>query len=203
MASGWYDFVAGGRPLATEWDDYVSKQTVMVFASTAARDTALATVAREGMLCYITADEQFYARNATGWVRAAWSAANGRTGFSLTGNTQSIPNTTLTTVTFHTEVYDSDGFIAVTATTATVPSGLDGLYVITGKANLTTPTNGAVEIVAGGITYDFPFTAPSSAPTATVIAPLSAAHTIHLSVYQAVGAAQNVNVRLDAYRMGP
>ncbi len=53
MASGWYDFVAGAKPLASEWDDYIGKQTVMVFATAAARDTALSSAKRDGMVTYL------------------------------------------------------------------------------------------------------------------------------------------------------
>jgi hypothetical protein len=54
MASGWYDFVAGAKPLATEWDDYISKQVVMTFTTETARDTALTSVLRDGMFAYTT-----------------------------------------------------------------------------------------------------------------------------------------------------
>jgi hypothetical protein len=67
MASGLYTFVAGAKPTATEWNDYIGKQVVMTFASTAARDSALAAVLREGMLTY-----QTDTNTVTYYTGAAW-----------------------------------------------------------------------------------------------------------------------------------
>jgi len=78
MASGWYDFVAGAKPLATEWDDYVSKQVVMVFADASARNTALASVLREGMFAYLSDADTLTCYTGSTWVTAAtvgqWTA---------------------------------------------------------------------------------------------------------------------------------
>lgn len=50
---GFKDFVDGDELPESDLDDYLMKQTVMKFASTAARDAALtATYKREGMLVY-------------------------------------------------------------------------------------------------------------------------------------------------------
>ena len=66
---------------------------------------------------------------------------------------QAITTATLTAVSFDTEDSDTDAFGAVTATTYTIPTGLDGLYAITanvifGAAAGTTPY---MRVIAGGV----------------------------------------------------
>lgn len=48
-------------------DGYLMQQTRMVFATTAARDTALASVKANGMFCYVTADNTEYWYDGTSW----------------------------------------------------------------------------------------------------------------------------------------
>lgn len=156
----------------------------------------------EGLHIYETDTDRTWVYDGANWIRGPWFSAAGRTGFAATGSTQSIPNAALTSASFDVETFDSDGFITVPSALATVPSGCDGLYTITAKVNLTSACGGAVEIAAGGQPYDFSFTSPAMAPSATVTVPLSATQTIALNVYQALGSAQNVNVRLDVNRVG-
>lgn len=51
--SGYKDFVAGDPLTAAQVDGYLMRQSVMVFDTTAARDSALSGVLVEGMTCYI------------------------------------------------------------------------------------------------------------------------------------------------------
>ena len=53
MASGYHGLSPGDKPSASTFNDYYSKQGVMVFASNADRNTQLAAVLREGMLAYL------------------------------------------------------------------------------------------------------------------------------------------------------
>jgi hypothetical protein len=50
--AGYHDFVAGETLTASNVDSYLMEQSVMVFATSAARDTALSSVKAEGMLTY-------------------------------------------------------------------------------------------------------------------------------------------------------
>lgn len=50
--AGYRDWVAGDVPTAAQFDTFLQEQTVMVFATAAARDTALATAKSEGMTTY-------------------------------------------------------------------------------------------------------------------------------------------------------
>ena len=52
MANGWFDFVNGQTLPASRVQDYLMNQTVMVFASATARNTAL-TAPTEGMFAYL------------------------------------------------------------------------------------------------------------------------------------------------------
>jgi hypothetical protein len=65
--AGYKLFVNGNTLSASDLNTYVNQQTVMVFATTGARDTALSGVLAEGMQCYITGTGGFY-YNGSAWV---------------------------------------------------------------------------------------------------------------------------------------
>ena len=65
--AGYKLFVNGNTLSASDLNTYVQQQTVMVFATTGARDTALSSVLAEGMQCYITGTGGFY-YNGSAWV---------------------------------------------------------------------------------------------------------------------------------------
>ena len=65
--AGYKLFVNGNTLSASDLNTYVNQQTVMVFATTGARDTALSSVLAEGMQCYITGTGGFY-YNGSAWV---------------------------------------------------------------------------------------------------------------------------------------
>lgn len=79
MASGYLPITAGTPGIAADVTDYWSKQVPMTFASSAARDSALSAVLREGMRAYALDTNiltmydgsawQEYGRNA---ARATW-----------------------------------------------------------------------------------------------------------------------------------
>jgi hypothetical protein len=91
VASGLYRFVAGARPVASDWNDYIAKQEMMVYASEAARDSDLATDKREGMFAYLSDKNWTTYYNGANWLLIA-----GRLGVVATGSTQSIPNNVAT-----------------------------------------------------------------------------------------------------------
>jgi hypothetical protein len=66
--AGFKDFTAGAVLTADQVDTYLMQQTVMVFASSAARTTALSGVVSAGMVSYITATQQTQYYNGTAWV---------------------------------------------------------------------------------------------------------------------------------------
>jgi hypothetical protein len=68
--AGYKLFVNGNTLSASDLNTYVQQQTVMVFASTAARTTALASVLAEGMVSYRTDSHVFEIYNGSAWVGA-------------------------------------------------------------------------------------------------------------------------------------
>jgi hypothetical protein len=199
MAGGFKNFVAGAVLLESDLDSYLMRQTVMVFASASARDSALSGVLVEGMHAYLS-DKNWL----TYYDGSAWVIRTGRIGVSLTAATASINSASLTSITFTTENLDTDGFISVSSSTITIPTGLGGIYAISARCGLTSACSGAVEIVAGGKTFDFSFASPVLSPGAAIGAiDLAAAQTVGLAIYQALGSAQNVSADLWMFRTGP
>jgi PBP1b-binding outer membrane lipoprotein LpoB len=66
--AGYKDFAAGAVLTADQVDTYLMQQTVMVFASSAARTTALSGVVSAGMVSYLTSTQQTQYYNGTAWV---------------------------------------------------------------------------------------------------------------------------------------
>lgn len=68
MAAGYKDFTAGAILTAADLEDYNQNQSIMRFASAAARDTALSVVKTEGMFAYL-----IDVNTVTVYTGAAWS----------------------------------------------------------------------------------------------------------------------------------
>jgi hypothetical protein len=64
---GYKEWVAGEQLTAANFQSYFQDQTVMVFASSAARGTALAGVVSEGMVSYLQDVNQLQVYNGTSW----------------------------------------------------------------------------------------------------------------------------------------
>lgn len=65
--AGYRDWVAGDVPTAVQFDTFLQEQTVMVFASAAARDTALSIVKAEGMTCYLLDTNSYSVYSGAAW----------------------------------------------------------------------------------------------------------------------------------------
>jgi hypothetical protein len=72
--AGYKLFVNGNALSASDLNTYVQQQTVMVFASAAARTSALASVLAEGMVSYRTDSHVFEIYNGSAWVSAGISS---------------------------------------------------------------------------------------------------------------------------------
>ena len=86
---GYKLFVNGNTLSASDLNTYVQQQTVMVFADSTARTTALSGVVSAGMISYLTGTNSLETYNGSAWV------ANGVGDVTLTG-TQTLTNKTLT-----------------------------------------------------------------------------------------------------------
>jgi hypothetical protein len=67
MAEGFKDFAGGAVATETDLDDYLMRQSVMRFASEAARDSALAGVLTEGLVTYQKDADQFTVYSGSAW----------------------------------------------------------------------------------------------------------------------------------------
>lgn len=133
-------------------EDYVSRYTVGIATS-----STLPSPPHEGQVIYETNTDRLMLYDGTSWVRLAPGTAAGRTGVRLRrAANQSISSGSPTAISWDTEEFDSDGFIAVTSTTATVPTGLSGVYAITvslASGTAITDVRAFIDLNAGGLVY--------------------------------------------------
>lgn len=90
--AGYHNFVNGETPPATTWNTYLMEQTVMRFASAAARDTALSAVKAEGMTAYLNDTNQLTIYDGAAWqvvgfAQGFWTAYTPTTTNITTGTT--------------------------------------------------------------------------------------------------------------------
>lgn len=110
--AGFKTFTAGSILTASDVNTYLMEQSIMYFASTAARDAAI-TAPADGMTCYVgsnDANEGLYSYNGTAWRKgSSWNAAWGVVQYNQkTSGTQSITTeVTLTSLTASTTLLDN------------------------------------------------------------------------------------------------
>ena len=126
MGSGFQTFTAGSVLTASEVNNYLMEQSVMVFATTAARDSAI-TAPEAGMTAYINSgdsSEGLYSYTGTTWNKGpGWNAPWGllaKASFATTNVTSST----------HTTLQDGNAALTVTATTIT-----NRIYKVTTSQN--------------------------------------------------------------------
>jgi hypothetical protein len=76
MTAGYKLWSAGEVVTATNLQNYIQNQTVMVFASAAARTTALSGVLAEGMISYRTDSHILEYYNGSSWASVATASLN-------------------------------------------------------------------------------------------------------------------------------
>jgi len=139
MAGGYKLWSTGEVVTATNLQNYIQNQTVMVFADSAARTTALSGVVAAGMISYLTGTNSFETYNGSAWV------ANGVGDVTLTG-TQTLTNKTLT------DPVVTESVNAQTGTTYT-PVLTDAKQMVTlnnaSAITVTIPPNSSVAYTAG------------------------------------------------------
>jgi hypothetical protein len=138
MGSGFKAFTAGAVLTASDVNNYLMEQSVMVFATAAARDAAITP--EEGMVCFLnTGDrtEGLYTYTDGAWREARIPVP----GFSATKTAaQTITANTFTVVTFNSETYDHGNIFA--SNTFTVPTGYAGKWLLIANIGWTTATTG-------------------------------------------------------------
>jgi hypothetical protein len=200
--AGYHVFPSLTTLASADLNDYLMKQTFMKFASESARDTALASDRREGMVAYL--DDKNWTTYFNG---ANWLLLGGRLGVVATGSTQSIPNSTNTAVSWDGASNINDTFITPTSNLFTIPTSSSttrgGRYTIVAKANLASATSGYMEIQAAGESYDYGFNS-SSAPAACVPGlEIASGSLIQIVIRQTSGAAMNCNFKVSIWYEAP
>jgi hypothetical protein len=124
---------------------------------------------------------------------------------------QSVASGGFANISWDTEDQDTDGFIAVTSATVTIPTGLGGLYAITfqadGQGTLTGSGFLSILVTSAGITYPTDFlnildVAVADRGTIGITVPLNAGDSFTCAVRHATGTNQNFLAWLACYRTG-
>ena len=147
MAGAGYKLFATGDVLtAAQVNTYLMQQTVMVFASSAARTSALSGVLAEGMVSYLQDTNSLEVYDGSAWIGATGdiTALTAGTGITITSNTGPIP-----TVAINTAV-TADLTTAQTLTNKTLTTPV--ISSITNTGTLTLPTS--TDTLVGRATTD-------------------------------------------------
>jgi hypothetical protein len=138
MAGAGYKLFATGDVLtAAQVNTFLMQQTVMVFADSAARTTALSGVLAEGMVSYLQDTNSLEVYDGSGWIGATGdiTALTAGTGISITNPTGPIP-----TVAINTAV-TADLTTAQTLTNKTLTTPVISSITNTGTLSLPTSTD--------------------------------------------------------------
>jgi hypothetical protein len=119
MGSGFRTFTAGEVLTASNVQNYLMDQSVMVFGGSAARSSAIGTANfEEGMVSYLTDTDKVEAYNGTNWVSVAPTTSQGLTLINTT-SFSAVASQAFDSV--FSATYDNY-LITVTMTTATSPT---------------------------------------------------------------------------------
>jgi hypothetical protein len=147
MAGAGYKLFATGDVLtAAQVNTFLMQQTVMVFADSAARTTALSGVLAEGMVSYLQDTNSLEVYDGSGWVGATGdiTALTAGTGITITSNTGPIPTVAIDTA------VTADLTTAQTLTNKTLTTPV--ISSITNTGTLTLPTS--TDTLVGRATTD-------------------------------------------------
>lgn len=115
-----------------------------------------------------------------------------------------------TLISWDTEDFDPYGFITVTSSTITVPTGLGGMYVVTARdvGNFGGRSFLDLQVVSSvtGVTGTFralPDDVTAGPGTVTAVVPLAAADTLTLGIFQNSAGAANHTAWINLVRVGP
>ncbi len=178
------DFSDGAALAASSLDNLMAQTTIICTSGTRPSTPS------EGWHIYETDTNREYVYNG-GWQRLAGMHSTGgaRTGCKLVRNAnQTITDSSATNITWDTETYDSDGYIAVSSDTITVPTGLGGLYIaslqVAWTGSPTTAGDSFVTIVMDGKVFRNTTRSVHIYNSVCAVWPLSAATNVTCNVYQ-------------------
>jgi len=147
MAGAGYKLFATGDVLtAAQVNTYLMQQTVMVFASSAARTSALSGVIAEGMVSYLQDTNSLEVYDGSAWIGATGdiTALTAGTGISILSATGPIPTVAIDTAT------TVDKTTAQTLTNKTLTAPI--IATISNTGTLTLPTS--TDTIVGRATTD-------------------------------------------------
>jgi hypothetical protein len=136
--AGWRSFTAGAVLTAAQVQTYLQDQSVQVYASAAARSSALGTAVSTGMVSYRTDGTAVEFYNGS-----AWTALGTGSGDVTTSGTQTLTNKTLTNPIFNMASFETM-YTSGTFAGYTFYAGTNGAIQYPASANAT--ANGAVNI---------------------------------------------------------
>jgi hypothetical protein len=142
---GFIEFATGDILTAAAANGYLASQSVMVFADSAARTSAIASP-QEGMMSYLkdTNSVEYYSGSA--WVAVGGSSSSAFTGAGIKKSAvQSISNNTFTAITFNLEDFDTNTYHdnSTNNSRITIPTGKGGYYALSGVVSFAANGTGA------------------------------------------------------------
>lgn len=159
------DFAAGDILTAADVDDYLMRQSIMTFADSATRDTALSGVLAEGMFCYLDDTNAFQYYDGSAWADVsnpgditAVTAGTALTGGGTSGDVTLNVDLTAVATGVKEEVNTAD-FITDATTARTLTSTDAGKTILFTSASATVvtvdlstdfPVGQRVDIIADG-----------------------------------------------------
>ncbi len=199
--------ISDGSVYTSSFHDTYVRQQVVAQVTSGTRPTGV-----EGRLITESDTDRLLAYSGSAWVRLNNYSSSGRTGFSLArAASQSIPGgaTTFTAISWDTEFTDTDAFIAVTADTIQIPTGLGGVYAITGTIGWASApgTNSSVEVynlTTTGIWRQAIGGASQMTSCAfSVVIAVAAADQLQVRVSHGGGSAVNVTGTIQGWMLSP
>ena len=196
---------AGLTDGVTEYDsafhDTYVRQQVVTQCTSSTRPTGV-----EGRIIAETDTDRMYIYSGSAWVLLGWYSATGRAWVSLTDSAQSIGTGSAADITWGTEVADPDGWTSGGSATLTVPTGFDGLYIVSYSGTWasgslgTSPGvflfhNGVNIAGANGVTF-------GQVHSVNTTLALAATDTLKVQAYQNSGGSVNISSTLRIVRLG-
>jgi hypothetical protein len=182
VAQGYKDFTAGAILTAADLEDYCENQSVLRFASAAARDAALTTVKVEGMMAYLVDLNVM-----TVYSGAAWSTIGPVHG-ALTNYTPVLTQSGAVTKTVNNASYIRIGRMIIGNVWLNVTGPGTAANAVTISTPVTASTPSAV--VGAGYLYDASATSTFAGTCALLTTTTFAIYATNVTSFSALGVVQ-------------
>ncbi len=149
MGSGFKTFTAGAVLTASDMNNYLMEQSIMYFATTAARDSAISSP-EDGMVVYVGSNDEsegLYTYNGSAWHRGpGWNAPWGVISYVQTTTSQGsiTTRTSVTSMTTGSITYVANRLLRVTVQTpkmsATLANGRIEVFLMNGVTTVASCT---------------------------------------------------------------